>query len=36
MILNQFDEFGNYLWHYLISGDALEELAHKLLGEKGH
>ena len=35
MIFNQFDEFGNYLWHYLISGDALEELAHKLLGEKG-
>ena len=35
MIFNQFDEFGNYLWHYLISGDALEDLTRKLLGEKG-
>ncbi len=35
MIFNQFDEFGNYLWHYLMSGDALEELTRQLLGEKG-
>jgi cysteine synthase len=26
MIFNQFDEFGNYLWHYLITGHAFEEM----------
>ncbi|MBN2392192.1 MAG: pyridoxal-phosphate dependent enzyme [Anaerolineae bacterium] len=25
-IFNQFDEFGNYLWHYEITGHALEEV----------
>ncbi len=25
VILNQFDEFGNAIWHYHITGDALEE-----------
>ena len=25
MIFNQFDEFGNYLWHYDITGHAMEE-----------
>ncbi|HNT55698.1 MAG TPA: pyridoxal-phosphate dependent enzyme, partial [Anaerolineaceae bacterium] len=24
MIFNQFDEFGNYLWHYTVTGSALE------------
>lgn len=27
VIFNQFDEFGNYLWHYEVTGNALEELA---------
>lgn len=26
-IFNQFDEFGNYLWHYEVTGGALEEVA---------
>lgn len=26
MIFNQFDEFGNYLWHYEITGHAMEEV----------
>ncbi|MGC9396174.1 MAG: pyridoxal-phosphate dependent enzyme [Anaerolineae bacterium] len=25
-IFNQFDEFGNYLWHYEITGHAMEEI----------
>jgi cysteine synthase len=30
-IFNQFDEFGNYLWHYEVTGHAMEEvLAHEL------
>jgi cysteine synthase len=34
MIFNQFDEFGNYLWHYYLTGKAMEELVHKLSGPK--
>lgn len=31
MIFNQFDEFGNYLWHYEITGSAMHEvLNHEL------
>ena len=26
MIFNQFDEFGNYLWHYEVTGHAMEEV----------
>jgi len=26
MIFNQFDEFGNYLWHYHVTGRAIEEV----------
>jgi cysteine synthase A len=26
MIFNQFDEFGNYLWHYDVTGHAMEEV----------
>jgi cysteine synthase len=26
MIFNQFDEFGNYLWHYEITGHAMQEV----------
>ncbi|MGD8455053.1 MAG: pyridoxal-phosphate dependent enzyme [Anaerolineales bacterium] len=32
MIFNQFEEFGNYLWHYDITGHALEEVLKKELG----
>ncbi len=31
MIFNQFDEFGNYLWHYAVTGPAMAEV----LGETG-
>jgi len=26
VIFNQFDEFGNYLWHYEVTGHAIEEI----------
>lgn len=26
MIFNQFDEFGNYLWHYEVTGHAMQEI----------
>ncbi len=26
MIFNQFDEFGNYLWHYEVTGHAIEDM----------
>ena len=32
MIFNQFDEFGNYLWHYDITGHAIEELVNEIAG----
>lgn len=32
MIFNQFDEFGNYLWHYEITGHAMEEVLQKVMG----
>ena len=32
MIFNQFDEFGNYLWHYEITGHAMEEVLKKVMG----
>jgi len=31
MIFNQFDEFGNYLWHYYVTGRAIEEVLKKEL-----
>ena len=34
MIFNQFDEFGNYLWHYEITGHAMEEVLHQIMGPK--
>ncbi len=36
MIFNQFEEFGNYLWHYEITGHAMEEALKKLMGRKDH
>jgi len=31
MIFNQFDEFGNHLWHYAVTGHAMEEVLQKEL-----
>ena len=33
MIFNQFDEFGNYLWHYEITGPAMVEALNEITGE---
>ena len=30
VIFNQFEEFGNYLWHYEITGSAIEEVAKNI------
>jgi cysteine synthase A len=32
MIFNQFDELGNYLWHYDITGHAMKEVLEQELG----
>jgi len=32
MIFNQFEEFGNYLWHYEVTGHAMEEILRRELG----
>jgi cysteine synthase A len=31
MIFNQFEELGNYLWHYEITGHAMEEVVKKVM-----
>ena len=36
MIFNQFEEFGNYLWHYEVTGHAMEDVLKKELGNKGN
>ncbi|MBT3319530.1 MAG: pyridoxal-phosphate dependent enzyme [Clostridia bacterium] len=36
MIFNQFDEFGNYLWHHEVTGAAIEEVLSKVMGESDH
>jgi len=33
VIFNQFDQFGNYLWHYEVTAEAIEELIKKEVGE---
>ena len=33
-IFNQFDEFGNHLWHYEVTGKAFEEVVNKIAGPK--
>jgi len=35
MIFNQFEEFGNYLWHYDVTGHAMQEVLEKELGPRG-
>jgi len=32
VIFNQFDEFGNYLWHYSVTGPAMEEVLNDVMG----
>jgi len=34
VIFNQFDEFGNYLWHYAVTGPAMVEAIQAALGPK--
>jgi len=34
MIFNQFDEFGNYLWHYDVTGHAMEEVLRQIMGPR--
>jgi cysteine synthase len=34
MIFNQFEEFGNYLWHYEITGRAMEEVLKQVMGPR--
>jgi cysteine synthase A len=34
MIFNQFEEFGNYLWHYMVTGHAMEDLLQQVMGPK--
>src|SRR5690606_40298180 len=34
MIFNQFDEFGNYLWHYEVTGHAMEEILQAEMGPR--
>jgi cysteine synthase A len=35
MIFNQFQEFGNYLWHYEVTGHAMEEVFKQVAGKHG-
>jgi cysteine synthase A len=32
VIFNQFDEFGNYLWHYSVTGPAMVEVLNEAMG----
>jgi len=32
VVFNQFDEFGNHLWHYDVTGQAMEEVLQQELG----
>ena len=34
MIFNQFEEFGNYLWHFEVTGHAMEEALKQVMGSK--
>jgi len=34
MIFNQFEEFGNYLWHYEVTGHAMEEVLKGVMGSR--
>jgi cysteine synthase len=34
VIFNQFEEFGNHLWHYEVTGHAMEEVLHQVMSER--
>lgn len=34
MIFNQFEEFGNYLWHYEVTGHAMQEVLERVMGPR--
>ena len=34
MIFNQFEEFGNYMWHHDVTGHAMEDVLKKVMGPK--
>jgi cysteine synthase len=34
VVFNQFDEFGNHLWHYEVTGHAMEEALRAVMGPK--
>lgn len=34
MVFNQFDEFGNHLWHYDVTGNAMKEVLEKEMRER--
>lgn len=34
VVFNQFDEFGNYLWHYDVTGHAIEEALSQIMKSK--
>jgi cysteine synthase len=36
MIFNQFEEFGNYLWHYEVTGHAMEEVLQRAMNPGDH
>lgn len=36
VVFNQFDEFGNYLWHYKITGSAVEEVLKQVMDSDDH
>src|SRR5574342_1254482 len=36
MIFNQFEEFGNYLWHFTVTGAAMEEVLKQVMGPDDH
>jgi len=34
VVFNQFDEFGNHLWHYEVTGHAMEEVLQREMGPR--
>jgi cysteine synthase A len=34
VVFNQFDEFGNYLWHYEMTGHAMEDVLESAMGAR--
>ncbi len=34
MIFNQFEEFGNYMWHYDVTGNAMEDVLKREMGPR--